>query len=158
MRQRRDIRYGTPITMLMGLRWVIIPMRLCRKGLGRGGRRCCISILPTPQPDPTPQPTITYRIQPGDTLGGIAARYGTTVPALAQLNGITNPNRIYAGQVIRIPVGSTHPVEPAYYVVRRGDTLGGIARRFGTTYQKLAQLNGIRNPNLIYVGQRLRIH
>lgn len=113
---------------------------------------------PTPQPGPAPQPTITYRIQPGDTLGHIAARYGTTVSALAQLNGIANPNRIYAGQVIRIPVGSTHPVEPTYYVVRRGDTLGGIARRFGTTYQRVAQLNGIRNPNLIYVGQRLRIH
>lgn len=107
---------------------------------------------------PKPQPTVAYRVQPGDTLSGIAARYGTTVAALAQLNGIANPNRIYVGQVIQIPLGSTHPVQPTYYVVKRGDTLSGIAYRFGTTYQKLMQLNGIRNPNLIYVGQRLRIN
>lgn len=113
---------------------------------------------PTPPPNPQPQPTFTYRIQPGDTLSGIAARYGTTVAMLAQLNGIANPNRIYAGQVIRIPAGSVNPPQPMYYVVRRGDTLSGIARRFGTTYQRLMQLNGIRNPNLIYAGQRLRIH
>ena len=77
---------------------------------------------------------------------------------LAQLNGIANPNRIYVGQVIRIPVDSSGPVQPTYYVVKRGDTLSGIAARFGTTYQRLMQLNGIRNPNLIYVGQRLRIN
>ena len=111
-----------------------------------------------PKPDPTPQPTVAYRVRPGDTLSKIAGRYGTTAAVLAQLNGIANPNLIYAGQVIRIPVGSTHPVEPTYYVVRRGDTLSGIAKRFGTTFQRLMQINGIRNPNLIYAGQRLRIH
>lgn len=116
------------------------------------------TVDPAPRPDPAPQPTMTYRVRPGDTLSGIAGRYGTTAAVLAQLNGIANPNLIYAGQVIRIPVGPVHPVEPTYYVVRRGDTLGGIAKRFGTTYQRLAQLNGIRNPNLIYVGQRLRIN
>ena len=115
------------------------------------------TVEPAPDPTPQPQPTITYRIRPGDTLGGIAARYGTTVATLAQLNGIADPNRIYAGQVIRIPVKSSDPPQPAYYVVRRGDTLSGIASRFGTTYQKLMKLNGIRNPNLIYAGQRLRI-
>lgn len=117
---------------------------------------------PRPQPDPTPptnpQPTFTYRIQPGDTLSKIAVRYGTTAAALAQLNGIANPNRIYAGQALRIPAGSSNSQQPTYYVVRRKDTLSGIARRFGTTYQRLMQLNGIRNPNLIYAGQRLRIH
>lgn len=113
---------------------------------------------PTPPPDPPPsQTTISYRIRPGDTLSKIADRYGTTAEALAQLNGIANPNRIYAGQVIRIPVKSSDPPQPVYYVVRRGDTLSGIASRFGTTYQKLMKLNGIRNPNLIYAGQRLRI-
>jgi len=107
---------------------------------------------------PSPQPPVTYRIRPGDTLSGIAARYGTTAAVLAQLNGIANPNRIYAGQVIRIPAGASGSVQPAYYVVRRGDTLSGIAYRFNTTYQRLMQLNGIRNPNLIYAGQRLRIY
>lgn len=44
-----------------------------------------------------------------------------------------------------------------YYTVRRGDTLSGIASRYGTTYQKLAQMNGIANPNRIYAGQRIRV-
>ncbi len=119
------------------------------------------SVVPT-QPEQKPQQT--YRIQSGDTLSGIAKRYGTTINALTQLNGIRNPNRIYAGQVIRIPVSSSGASEssgtgrPTYYVVRRGDTLSGIAYRYGTTYQKLMQLNGIRNPNLLYTGQRLRIN
>lgn len=44
-----------------------------------------------------------------------------------------------------------------YYTVRSGDTLSGIASKYGTTYQKLAQMNGITNPNLIYPGQRIRV-
>ena len=55
-----------------------------------------------PAPPPV-QDYITYVVQPGDTLSGIAARYGTTYQTLAALNGITNPNLIYAGQTIRIP-------------------------------------------------------
>ena len=114
---------------------------------------------PEPKPEPVPQPEqmIAYRIRYGDTLSGIAKRYGTSTAVLAQLNGIQNPNRIYAGQVIRVPVRTAGSGQEAYYVVRPGDTLSGIASRFGTTYQRLVQLNGIRNPNLIYVGQRLRV-
>ena len=44
-----------------------------------------------------------------------------------------------------------------YYTVQSGDTLSGIAAKYGTSYQKVAQLNGLSNPNLIYVGQRLRV-
>lgn len=44
-----------------------------------------------------------------------------------------------------------------YYTVQSGDTLSNIASKYGTTYQKIAQLNGMSNPNLIYVGQKLRI-
>lgn len=44
-----------------------------------------------------------------------------------------------------------------YYVVKRGDTLSGIASKYGTTYQRLAQINGIANPNRIYVGQKIMV-
>lgn len=47
--------------------------------------------------------------------------------------------------------------EAQYYTVKSGDTLSGIAAKYGTTYQKIAQLNGIANPNKIYVGQKLRV-
>lgn len=44
-----------------------------------------------------------------------------------------------------------------YYTVKRGDTLSGIASKYGTTYQRIAQINGITNPNRIYAGQRIRV-
>ena len=44
-----------------------------------------------------------------------------------------------------------------YYTVKSGDTLSGIAVKYGTTYQIIAQLNGISNPNIIYAGQRIRV-
>ena len=94
-------------------------------------------------------------VQPGDTLSGIAARYGTTYQTLAALNGITNPNLIYAGQTIRIPEDGSSTAR--YYTIQPGDTLSGIAQKFGTTVSELQRLNGISNPNLIYAGNTIRI-
>ncbi len=106
-----------------------------------------------------------YTVQPGDTLSGLARRYNTSVQAIANANNIANPNLIYAGQVLEIPTdggGVTPPPPPSpspggTYTVQRGDTLSAIARRFGVTYQAIAQANNITNPNLIYVGQVLII-
>lgn len=112
---------------------------------------------PAPTPTPTPEPSdyTTYVIQPGDTLSEIAQRFGTTTQTLAALNGITNPNLIYAGNTLRIPEGASSGIQ--YYTIQPGDTLSEIAQRFGTTTQTLAALNGITNPNLIYAGNTLRI-
>lgn len=52
---------------------------------------------------------------------------------------------------------ATAPAADTVYVVKKGDTLSGIASKYGTTYQKLAEYNGIKNPNLIYVGQKIKI-
>ena len=90
----------------------------------------------------------------GDTLWGIAQRYRTTVPQIAALNHIANPNLIYPGQQLEIPERN---YSAAVYTVQRGDTLWGIAQRYGTTVSYLADLNGISNPNLIYPGQVLRV-
>ena len=122
-------------------------------------------------PDPTIPPdeneggnsggnTFTYTVKKGDTLSGIAARYGTTVDVLVALNNIRNPNLIYVGQTLTIPVsgsGNGNTNESFIYTVRRGDNLTRIATRYGTTVRELVNLNGIRNPNLIYIGQRIRI-
>ncbi|MBV9661455.1 MAG: LysM peptidoglycan-binding domain-containing protein [Acidimicrobiales bacterium] len=103
----------------------------------------------------------TYRVAAGDTLGAIAARFGTTWSALAGLNHIANPNLIYPGRVILLPSGtqavpaSTNPVGTTTYRVAAGDTLGAIAARFGTTWSALAGLNHIANPNLIFPGELL---
>ncbi len=99
-----------------------------------------------------------YVVQWGDNLSRIAARYGTTVWAIAQANGIVNVNYIRVGQVLLISYGGTVPQPgPCVYIVQRGDTLSAIAWRFGTTVWAITQANSIWNPNLIYVGQRLVI-
>jgi len=113
-------------------------------------------------PPAVPPHNCTYVVQPGDSLGLIAQRYGTTVYALANLNNISDPNLIYPGQVLYLPGCSTDPAPtptppPATttYVVVRGDTLYSISVRFGTTVAKLSAMNGISNPDLIYAGQVL---
>jgi LysM repeat protein len=110
------------------------------------------------------QESVTHTVQRGENLYRIALRYGTTVNAIVAANGLTNPNRIYVGQRLVIPdgtgsAGTTAPstTTSGTYVVRRGDTLSSIARRFGTTTTSLAQLNGIANPSLIYTGQVLQL-
>lgn len=108
----------------------------------------------SPSPSPSPQ-YITYVIQSGDTLSEIANRYGTTVAALTQLNGISDPDRIYAGNTLKVPEGTGFV--PQYYTIRSGDTLSGIAQQYGTTVTALARLNGIPDPDRIYAGERLRI-
>jgi lysozyme len=116
-------------------------------------------VTPTPQPAPAPKPTTTtYTVKAGDTLSGIASRYGTTYQELARINGIADPNKIYPGQVLKINGTSSKPSSSAKtYTVKAGDTLSGIAAKFGTTYQKIARDNGIKNANLIYPGQVLVI-
>ncbi len=102
-------------------------------------------------------------VQRGENLFRIALRYGMTAQALAAANGIANVNHVYVGQRLVIPTGGStpSPVQPIpagqTYTVRRGDTLSGIALRYGISTWALAQANGIRNPSFIYVGQVLRI-
>jgi len=113
---------------------------------------------PAAPPAPAPGTPVYYVVQAGDNLTRIALRFGTTVWAIAQANGIWNVNYIRTGQVLLIPVAvPVPPPPPTIYIVQPGDTLSGIAWRFGTTVWALAQANGIWNTNLIYIGQRLYI-
>lgn len=103
-----------------------------------------------------------YRVRAGDTMYGIAARFGVDPWAIARANHITNINRIYVGQVLCIPTGGgTPPPPPAHcpihYTVQRGDTLTKIAARYGVTVSAIANANHITNVNRIYVGQHLVI-
>ena len=105
-----------------------------------------------------------YTVQWGDTLSAIAVRYGTTVYAISQANGIVNPNLIYAGQVLWIPTGY-YPPTPSppiaqcrtYHTVTWGDTLNRLGAWYGVSPWAIAQANRIYNLNLIYRGQTLCI-
>lgn len=121
--------------------------------------------IPTPEPEPEPEPNpenpngnIYYTVRPGDTLSHIALWYNTTVEELVKLNNIQNPNLIYVGQKILI-LASDEPnkEKEITYTVRRGDSLWKIANRYGVSVDSLVSLNNIRNPNLIYPGQQIRV-
>lgn len=109
----------------------------------------------------------TYTVQSGDTLSGIANKFGTNYQSLASLNHISNPNRIYAGQVLKLSANTSAPAQShqtsnsntsaGTYTVKAGDSLSAIASRLGTNYETLARLNNISNPNRIYAGQVLKL-
>ena len=100
-----------------------------------------------------------YTIKRGDTLWEISRRYGVSVQNIVRWNNIQNPNLIYPGQrLILYGNYSTSNSGNVYYTVQRGDTLWRIARRYRTCPIRIARINGIRNPNLIYPGQVLKIY
>jgi LysM repeat protein len=105
------------------------------------------------------EPTIVHIVQSGETLYSITRSYGVDMWAIARANGITNPNHIYAGQRLVIPTGQAGDIghTGTVYIVQSGETLYSIANRYGMSVWAIARANGITNPNLIYVGQRLAV-
>ena len=101
-----------------------------------------------------------YIVKSGDTLSEIAAKYKMSVSEIAKLNGLDNPNRIYAGQRLKLKGAAKQAPKPSkeYYTVKSGDTLSEIAAKYKTTTAKLDALNAnIVNVNKIYVGMRIRV-
>ena len=106
--------------------------------------------------------TVVYVVKSGDTLSEIASKYGTTVDAIVSANGISNPNKIYAGQKLKITKGKTSSSASSssskkYYTIKSGDTLSEIASKYGTTVSQICSWNGIKNANKIYAGQKIRV-
>jgi LysM repeat protein len=120
----------------------------------------------------SPSLPITIQIRPGDNLTVLSRVYHTSVQDLLQANGISDPNHIYAGQTLVIPaVPETPPIaqtvvsdadapdqtQALTYTVQHGDTLSGIAARFGLKVDQLLANNGITNRNRINAGQTLSL-
>lgn len=111
----------------------------------------------TPKPKPTPKPSKsipnTYKVKSGDTLSGIASKYGLSVDKLVKWNNIKNKNVISIGQVLKLkkPTSTSKTI-----TVKSGDTLSELAVKYGTTVAKIKSLNGLKS-DLILIGQKLKV-
>ena len=108
--------------------------------------------------------TTYYTVKSGDSLSSIAVKYGTSYQKIMSLNGLNN-YVIYPGQRLKVSgstststSGSTssNTSTTSYYTVKSGDSLSAIAAKYGTTYKKIMELNGL-SDYFIYPGQRLKV-
>ena len=121
----------------------------------RTGERGLMTTAPGTDAAPT-----SVTVESGMTLSEIAQKYGTTVDALVEKNGIADRNLIMPGQKIELPDGTSIPAAPptgSEHTVQAGETLTEIANRYGTSVNELVKLNGIPDKDLIITGQSLRI-
>ncbi len=103
-------------------------------------------------------PPGTYVVRSGDSLGALAIDWGTSVDAIVQWNHLSDANMVRIGQHLVVPPsGHAPPPAPTTYQVQPGDTLIGLAARWHTTPDRIAQVNGISDRGYIRIGQALRV-
>jgi LysM repeat protein len=121
-----------------------------------------------------------YVVRAGDTVSGIAARHGLSTASVLALNGLGWKSLIFPGQTLKLTGAASSPTgsnstgsnstgsnstgssgtvgqRPARYTIKRGDTISGIAERYGVTTQSLLTLNGLTRTSIIYPGQVIRL-
>jgi murein DD-endopeptidase MepM/ murein hydrolase activator NlpD len=107
--------------------------------------------------------SVSYVVKEGETLGGIANRSGVSASAIAKANGLKEPYAVRVGQKLAIPGGRAlekpkpAPTSSGAYVVKEGETLGGIANRTGVSASAIAKANGLKEPYSVRIGQKLVI-
>ena len=117
-------------------------------------------VLPTPpeEEEPGRSKLICINVAYGDTLSGIARLFRTSVASIVKINDIPNPDLILPGQRLYLRVDASVPYPCCdSYTVRKGDSLSAIAQRFDLNWRRIASINQISNPNLIFPGQVLKL-
>jgi len=112
----------------------------------------------------------TYTVKAGDTISGIASRYGLSTASVLTLNGLSWKSLIFPGQVLKLKKPTSTKTTPAApsspattssssttYTVKSGDTISAIARKFGLAVQKVLDANALTWSSIVYPGQRITI-
>ncbi len=118
-----------------------------------------VTASPTAAPVAVSQ-AMTYTVAAGDTLSGLAKRFGVPLRDLLEANNLEEDDILRVGQVLVIPTGTVTPAPTenlAVYEVQAGDTLSEIAARFGVPIGDIMKANDIKDPELLQIGQVLRI-
>jgi membrane-bound lytic murein transglycosylase D len=136
------------------------------------GEKALLAVNSLPRWIPPEAQYVWHYVRKGETLSTIAARYRTSVRAIARLNGLRSVHFIKPGQRLKIPgrgvrvassppsagpAPSSQPGEAVTYKVREGDTLYGIARQFAMNLDRFLNLNGLTAEVKIYPGQEVRV-
>ncbi|MGE0114722.1 MAG: LysM peptidoglycan-binding domain-containing protein [Steroidobacteraceae bacterium] len=138
---------------------------------GAVDRAAALASLPAAATATTQVADQSHRVRRGETLSGIASKYGVSTQQLARLNGLRQPYRMLVGKVLKLPgvveageeVSAVAPTPAAAteqelrHTVKKGDTLGKIAQRYGVAQSELLALNNLRNADQVLLGQRLLI-
>ncbi len=135
-------------------------VRLAAAGLLNARQRSSVEIYPRGWQDPWQQPMRQYHIvSRGQTLGSIANRYRTSVAVIVKMNGMRRNKTIYPGDKLRVPRvrGKKPERKLRQHKVRRGDTMGALALRYGVSSRAIADANGMGAKMVIRTGENLRI-
>lgn len=152
-------RYGMEMNALAQLNGktindVIHPGQVIRVADKGDGQSVSNKVNTTPaQPKPAQPSAQYYTVRYGDSFWSIANKYGMNMYTLAANNGLSINSVIYPGQRLKVS-GNAQATQKVHYV-KYGETLSGIAAQLGTTVSHLQAVNGIRNANYIWVGQRI---
>lgn len=131
-------------------------LRLPQPGKRYRGKSLRVAEKRSPKVEPQAIPQSgTYKVRRGDNINSIARKFGMSVKELSAINNIRNKNRIYPGQ--RLMLAEATPTDGEFHVVRRGDSIDKIARRYGKKPRQILAMNRLKNKNRIYPGQRLLV-
>ena len=136
----------------LGVVLVLAALFVAQPGIARAEE-----VVPKSDRAPASDAPVVHVVQNGETLAAIATRYGTTTQTLMRQNSLRNPNKVYAGQQLIVRAGTAgQAAAGGVYVVRRGQTLGKIAKQYGVSVEALKAANGLRSDT-VFIGQRLVI-
>jgi len=121
---------------------------------------CLAALAQMPKEERTarayPATNVSHTVRRGDTLSRIAKKYGSSVPAIAGANGISNCHALRVGQVLEIPGADCPPPDnPGIHTVKKGDTLAGIAAKYGVRLSDIQSWNDLAPRHTLTPGEKL---